>query len=55
MWRELLQTKAALDAAHHFAQSFDHSLVSEFKKGTGTIWDVANRVLCKAAYPLANL
>ena len=44
-----LEVVADQSRAHCFAQSCDHSLVSEQKYGIGTKPHVLNRILCKAA------
>ena len=45
-WQDVVADQCS---AHRFAQSFDHSLVSELKYDIGTKQHVPNRILCKAA------
>ena len=45
----LLEVVADPRCAHRFAQSCNHSLVSEQKYDIGTKQHVPNRILCKAA------
>ena len=45
-WQEVVADQGC---AHRYAQSFDHSLVSEYKYVIGAKQHVPNRILCKAA------